>query len=175
MEEMLDTFDINGKFLGAKPRSFCHGEDPGVYHKPVWIWIINDKHEILIQRRSANKKIEPNKRDSSCAGHVIAWEKTIDGAIREVYEELGVKTKKEDFKFICEYLIDEIFTIGQIFLLKLNLDIDEFKLQKEEVAEVKWLNYDEFKKLFYSKDFVWSDNNYKELVLNMLKENLSKY
>jgi isopentenyldiphosphate isomerase len=67
---------------------------------------------------------------------------------------LGVKTKKEDFKFICEYLIDEIFTIGQIFLLKLNLEIDEFKLQKEEVAEVKWLTYDEFKKLFYSKDFV---------------------
>ena len=42
MEEMLDTFDINGKFLGAKPRSFCHSENPGVYHKPVWIWIVSE-------------------------------------------------------------------------------------------------------------------------------------
>jgi isopentenyldiphosphate isomerase len=39
-------------------------------------------------------------------------------------------------------------------LLKLNLEINDFKLQKEEVAEVKWVTYDEFKKLFYSKDFV---------------------
>jgi isopentenyldiphosphate isomerase len=39
-------------------------------------------------------------------------------------------------------------------LLKLNLEENEFNLQKEEVAEVKWLTYDEFKELFYSEDFV---------------------
>jgi isopentenyldiphosphate isomerase len=67
---------------------------------------------------------------------------------------LGIETKEENYKFICEYIIDEIFTIAQIFLLKLNLEVNEFKLQKEEVAEVKWLTYDEFKELFYSEDFV---------------------
>lgn len=175
MEEIIDIYNRDGEHIWTATKAACHSENPGFYHKPVWIWIINDKQEILVQRRTANKKIEPNKWDMSCAGHVIAWEKTIDGAIREVDEELGVETKKEDYKFICEYLIDEIFTIGQIFLLKLNLEENEFKLQKEEVAEVKWLNYDEFKKLFYSKDFVWTDNNYKEFVLNMLKENLSEY
>ena len=54
------------------------------------------------------------------------------------------------------------------------MDIDEFKLQKEEVAEVKWLNYDEFKKLFYSEDFVESDEEYKEMILNMLKDNFNE-
>ena len=175
MEEIIDIYSRDGKYLWTATKSACHSKNPGFYHKPVWIWIINDKQEILVQRRTANKKIEPNKWDSSCAGHVIAWENTIDGAIREVYEELGVETKKKNYKFICEYLIDEIFTIGQIFLLKLNLEENEFKLQKEEVAEVKWLTYDEFKKLFYSEDFVWSDNDYKEFILNMLKENLSKF
>ena len=43
MEEMLDTFDIKGNFLGIKTRSFCHSENPQVYHKPVWIWIINSR------------------------------------------------------------------------------------------------------------------------------------
>jgi len=175
MDEILDIYSRDGRHLWTATKSACHSGNPGFYHKPVWIWAINDKHEILIQRRAANKKIEPNKWDSSCAGHVIAWEKTIDWAVREVYEELGVETKKEDYKFICEYIIDELFMIGQVFLLKLNLDVNEFKLQKEEVAEVKWVTYDEFKKLFYSKDFVWNDINYKDLVLDMLKKKLSEY
>ena len=175
MEEIFDIYTRDGKHLWTAPRSVCHSENPGFYHKPARIWIINDKDKILVQKRAATKKNHPNKRDMPSAGHVIAWEKTIDGAIREVDEELGVETKKEDYIFICEYLIDEIFTIGQIFLLKLNLKVNEFKLQEEEVAEVKWLNYDEFKKLFYSEDFVWTDNDYKEFILNMLKENLSKF
>lgn len=47
MEEMLDTFDINGNFIGVKPRSYCHSKNPGVYHKPVWIWIINSNGLIM--------------------------------------------------------------------------------------------------------------------------------
>jgi len=174
MEEIIDIYNRDGEHLWTATKAACHSENPGFYHKPVWIWAINDKHEILVQKRAANKIIEPNKWDMSCAGHVIAWEKTIDGAIREVYEELGVKTKKDDYKFICEYVIDEIFTIPQIFLLKLNLDINKFKLQEEEVKEIKWVTYDEFKDLLYSGDFAWADNKYKELVINMLKENLSE-
>ena len=109
------------------------------------------------------------------SGHVMAWETIIDGAIREVYEELGVQTKEEDYNFICEYIIDETREIAQIYLLKLDVDIDKFKLQKEEVAEVKWLTYDEFKELFCSEDFVEHSDEYREFTLNILKENLSKY
>ena len=90
-----------------------------------------------------------------------------------MYEELGIKTKESDYKFICEYIVDETWEIAQVFLLKLDLETDEFKLQKEEVAEVKWLTYDEFKELFYSEDFDDYDDDYKELVLNMLKENFT--
>lgn len=41
MEEMFDVFDENGNYIGIKPKSFCHSENPGVWHKPVWIWIID--------------------------------------------------------------------------------------------------------------------------------------
>ena len=174
MWEIFDIYTRDGIYIWTAPKTVCHSKNPGFYHKPARIWIINDNDKILVQKRASTKKNHPNKRDMPSAGHVLAWEKIIDGAIRETREELGVETKKEDYKFICEYIADKAFEIAQVFLLKLNLEENEFKLQKEEVAEVKWLTYDEFKKLFYSKDFVWSDNNYKELVLNMLKENLSE-
>ncbi len=43
-------------------------------------------------------------------------------------------------------------------------------LQEEEVAEVKWLSYEDFLKLLYSKDFVGSDKKYKDWVAEMLKK-----
>lgn len=173
MEEIFDIYSRDGKHLWTAPKSVCHGENPRFYHKPVWIWIINNNDKVLVQKRAATKKNNPNKYDMPSAGHVLAWEKIIDGAIRETREELGVETKIEDYKFICEYIADKVFEIAQVFLLKLDLETDEFKLQKEEVAEVKWLTYDEFKELFYSEDFDDYDDDYKELVLNMLIENFT--
>lgn len=172
MEEIFDVYTRDGKYLGTKTKKFCHSENPGVYHKPVWIWIINSKNEILVQKRAACKKNHPNKWDMPSAGHVDAGEKIIDGAIRETFEELGVKTMAEDYEFICEYIDDKSYEIAQVYLLNLDLNIDEFKLQQEEVAEVKWLTFDDFKKLFYSDEFVKFNNEYREIVLRMLKERL---
>ena len=78
----------------------------------------------------------------------------------------------EDYEFICEYIDDKSYEIAQVYLLNLDLNIDEFKLQQEEVAEVKWLSFEEFKKLFYSDEFVRFDDEYREIVLRMLKERL---
>lgn len=175
MEEIFDIYTRDGKHLWTAPKSVCHSKNPGFYHKLVRTWIINDRDEVLVQKRATTKKHNPNKWDMPSAGHVIAGESIIDWAVRETKEELGIETQKNDYKFICEYIADKAREIAQVFLLKLNVEADDFKLQKEEVAEVKWLTYDKFKKLFYSEDFVWSDNNYKELVINMLKENLSQW
>ena len=174
MEEIFDIYTRDGKYLWTASKADCHSENPGFYHKPVWIRIINSKNEILVQKRAACKKNHPNKRCMWASWHVHAGETIVEWAMREVYEELGIKTKESDYKFICEYIVDETREIAQIYLLKLDLDINEFKLQKDEVAEVKWLNYDEFKNLFNSEDFVEHSNEYREFTLNILKDNFTK-
>lgn len=172
MEEIFDVYARDGKYLGTKPKSFCHRENPGVYHKPVWIWIINSNNEILVQKRATCKKNNPDKWDMPSAGHVHAGEKIIDGAIREIFEELGVLTKENDFEFIYEYIDEKTFEIAQVYLLHLDLNIDELKLQQEEVSEVKWLKIDEFQKLFYSDQFVKFNDDYREIIINVLKKHL---
>ena len=168
MEEMFDTYTRDGKYLGIQPKSICHSKNPGCYHKPVWVWIINDNNEILVQKRAASKKNHPNMWAAPSAGHVLAGEKTLEGAVRETYEELGVETKESDYKFMCEYIDDKAYEIAQVYLLKLNLKEDEFKLQESEVAEVKWLSYDEFKELLYSDEFIPFADKFKELILKEL-------
>ena len=170
MEEMLDTFDINGKFLGVKPRSFCHGENPGVFHKPVWIWIINSRGEILVQKRALTKKKSPGKWDMPSAGHIDAGESCLQGCVRETTEELGINVKKEDFIFLKEFVNQRGWELVQVYLLKKNINIADVKLQKEEVECIKWLNYEEFVELLYSEDFCNHAQEYKDWAAETLKK-----
>ncbi len=169
MEELLDVFDINGKFLGVKSRKFCHSENPGVFHKPVWIWIKNSKGEILVQKRSMLKKQNAGKWDMPAAGHVDAGESCIEGCMRETKEELGIDAKKEDFVFLKEWVCLSEWELAQVYLLKTNMKEEDFVLQKEEVEEVRWLKYDDFVKLLYSDDFCAHDKAYKDWVVDVLK------
>ena len=172
-EEYFDVYTRDGKYLGKKSKSFCHGKNPGVYHKPVWIWIINNKDEALIQKRSAQKKQSPSLWDMPSAGHVVAGESIIEGAIRETKEELGINTKQSDYEYVGEYIKDSSFEIAQIFMVKLNVNLDDFILQKEEVSEVKWVSLNEFKNIFYSDLFCNHDKEYKDFIVRLLEERIS--
>ena len=169
MEEMLDTFDINGKFLGAQPRSFCHSENPGVYHKPVWIWIVNSNGQILVQKRALTKKKSPGKWDMPAAGHIDAGESCLQGCVRETTEELGLNVKEDDFIFLKEFVNQRGWELVQVYLLKNDTKSEDMKLQTEEVEQVKWLNYDEFVRLLYSDEFCNHSEEYKNWVCEVLK------
>ena len=170
MEEMLDTFDVNGNFLGAKPRSFCHLENPGVYHKPVWIWIINSNGEILVQKRALAKKKSPGKWDMPSAGHIDAGEACLQGCVRETTEELGINVKEEDFIFLKEFINQKGWELVQVYLLQKDIDIKDITLQAEEVECVKWLSYEEFVKLLFSESFCNHSQEYKNWVAEILKK-----
>lgn len=172
MEETFDVYTRDGKYLGIKEKSFCHSKNSGVYHKPVWIWIINSNNEILVQKRASCKKTNPNLWDMPSAGHVRAGETSIEGAIRETKEELGIDTKESDYEYIGEYIYDSLFELAQIYLMKLDVQISDMKLQVEEVSEVRWLSFDKFKDIFYSDLFVPFEIEYKNMIIKLLEERI---
>ncbi len=81
MKEYIDIFDENNNPTGeVKEKQQAH--EDGNFHRTAHIWIINDKSELLLQKRSASKKTHPNFWDISAAGHIRAGESVIDGGIR---------------------------------------------------------------------------------------------
>ena len=97
--EYIDIFDENNNPTGkVKEKQQAH--EDGNFHRTAHIWIINDKNELLLQKRSASKKSHPNCWDISGAGHIRAGESVIDGAIRELKEEIGVKAEEKDLQYI---------------------------------------------------------------------------
>ena len=87
--EIIDQYNYIGEKIGTVDKEIAHQK--GLWHKSVHVWILNDKNEILLQYRCADKKLYPNTWDVSFAGHISAGESSIDAVIREGKEELGIK------------------------------------------------------------------------------------
>ena len=133
--------------------------------KEVVMYIINDKNQILLQKRSAIKRHHPNKW-CLCAGHVENFDNSfIEAAIREIKEELGVDVKKEKLKFLG--MREDKLHVTYFYYITINKNKDEFIIQKEELSEVRWFDINTVIKMMIEKDsnIVFSDK-----ILELLKK-----
>ncbi len=146
-------------------------------HPVVHIWIYNSNKEILIQKRAKDKKFYPNHWDVSCAGHISANESFLLSAKRELKEELGIKIKNDDLELIgiikdntCWKNICEN-NWAYVYILKYDKQI--IQIQNEELSEVKWIPFKEFKnktKNLEKNNFTKKENGYFEFIIAHLEE-----
>ena len=156
-KEYFDILDENGNKTGKiKLRNEVHRD--GDWHKAVHIWIINDKGDILLQRRCATKDSNPNMLDISSAGHLTAGDDSLSGAIRELKEELNIDIQPNELQFIktlkrsskyTETFINNEF--DDLYILRTNKEIEDMKYQEEEISEIFYVPYKEFKNMVNNK------------------------
>ena len=151
--EYIDIVDENNNPTGkVKEKQQAH--EDGNFHRTAHVWIINDKNELLLQKRSANKKSHPNCWDISGAGHIKAGESVVDGAIRELKEELGVEVEEKDLQYIAT--IKSIknpknMEFQYVYLLNCNKEIDEYIFEDNEVSKVKYVYFKDLDKMVANK------------------------
>ena len=88
--ELFDIVDDDDNVIGTARRSECHG-NPALIHRAVHVLVINANGDMLLQKRSAHKDIQPGKWDTSVGGHLEPGESYRDAAVREMREELGLE------------------------------------------------------------------------------------
>lgn len=158
MPEYFDVLDYDGNKTGqTKLRTEVHQE--GDWHKTVHIWIVNDRNEILLQKRSANKDLNPNKWDISCAGHLSAGESSLEGAVREIKEELGIEVTNDQLQLLTTLKRESRYSLTfinkefkDVYLLCFSVDVDKVQLQEEEVSEIKYVSVQEIKDMITKND-----------------------
>ena len=149
--EIIDQYNYIGEKVGTVDKEIAHKK--GLWHKSVHVWIINDKNEILLQYRCADKSLYPNTWDVSFAGHISAEENSIEALIREGKEELGIDVELEKLNYIFtnreEIKYEQINSkeFVDIYILKQNVELDKITFQAEEVSGAKYVSIDEFFKL----------------------------
>lgn len=134
--ELLDIVDENGNFTGEIVER-KKAQELGLLHWEVIIIVVNDRKQILLQKRSANKKYFPNKW-ALCSGLVISGESCEEAAVRELKEELGVEFQISDL-----HLLEKNLNLTRFYYVITNYDESQFTIQKEELSSVKWFDLDE--------------------------------
>ncbi len=149
MEELYDVVDENNNLLGfSKTKTEVHKE--GYWHRAVHVWVINQNGEILVQKRTAIKTFSPNLWDMSMGGHISAGEEPIESAVRELKEELGLDVSQKSLDYIYLDKHEVILHNGierlfhYVYIVRTALPVENFKIQEEEVAEIKYISLSEF-------------------------------
>ena len=177
--EYIDIFDENNNPTGEiKEKTQAH--EDGNFHRTAHIWIMNDKKELLLQKRSATKKSHPNCWDISGAGHIRAGESVTVGAIRELKEELGIEVNEKDLQYIATIKSTKNpknMEFGYVYLLRCNKKIEEYIFEDEEVSEVKYVYYEELEKMVEDKTegLLLHDEEFKKLFEYIRNEEKDKY
>jgi 8-oxo-dGTP diphosphatase len=181
MEEMFDLLDEKGNKTGlTKSRSAVHRD--GDLHGTVHVWVVRktaDGFDVLLQRRSENKKLFPGCLDFSCAGHLSAGETPAEGARRELREELGVSAAPDDLVWLFQKEIDIQKTFSgqkfrdreliQVYLYDPRLPTPQIRAQEEEISETVWLRDDGVLKLAQSGEGTCLDEYEVRRVLDILR------
>ena len=92
-EEMFDVVDEHDRVLRQAPRSEVHARH--WLHRASHIFVFNSQGELLVHRRAATKDECPLMYTSSASGHLAAGEGYETAAVRELEEELGLKSPIE--------------------------------------------------------------------------------
>lgn len=143
MAELIDLLNDKGELTG-KTTLKSHAHKKGLLHASVHIWIFDDEKNVLIQKRASTKDTFPNLWDISVAGHISAGEEPVYSALRETKEEVGISITENQLHFIGtstnkihhrEHLID--YELHHIYVCNINFNVENLKIQEEEVAEIK--------------------------------------
>ena len=157
MDELFDIFDEQGNHIGTALRSRCHG-DPSLIHRTAHVVVIDpDSGNILLQKRSVTKDIQPGKWDTAVGGHLALGEDFETGAKRELAEELGIENVRLFHIFdsaIRNSIESENVRVFGAFIA------DGFKFDPNEIDEIK----------FWSRSELEDPENQKNFTPNLIEE-----
>ena len=133
-KELFIVVDKDDNVLEYRTRYDCH-HDKTLIHRAIGVLLFNDKGELLLQKRSLLKDLNPGKYTISVGGHVTKGQTYKQAALREMQEELGIKTSiKTANKFFVENYQESEMCVT--FIGKSN---GPFNYAKDEIERVEFL------------------------------------
>ena len=164
MEEHVVLINKNDEILGLMEKMQAH--ENGILHRAFSVFLFNEKGEMLLQKRSANKYHSPNQWTNAVCSHPRINETYLEGAQRRLQEELGIEAelspkfhfiyKADVGKNLWEHELDHVFT-GSFN--------GEVQLNPQEVSEVRSISMENLE-----KEMIEHPQNFTEWFKIILKE-----
>lgn len=155
--ELWDLYTEDRELTG---KEHIRGEKlpENMYHLVVHVWIKNSKGQYLISQRSANRPTFPLMWEC-VGGSVLKGESSIDGAIREAKEEVGVELLPDNGKLVFSKnrkIIDgkRFNDILDVWLFQYDGNVTLNNATTDEVKQIAWLDKKQILDLFKQNELV---------------------
>jgi isopentenyl-diphosphate delta-isomerase len=145
MGEEITLVDLNDNVIGSIDRDQINQNH---IFRIASLWLTNSKGEVLLAKRALTKKSSAGKWGPAVSGTVAKDESYEETIYREAKEEINlsgikftksIKQERLTFQNRAKYF-------NQWFKAKADKDLDEFKIDSNEVAQIKWFTLEEIEK-----------------------------
>ena len=156
----MELWDLYGK--NRKKTGLVHKRGEPLpkdgYHLTVHVWIRREDGKFLISQRSRNKSTYPLYWEC-VGGSVLAGEDSLQGAIRETKEEIGIDLLPQNGKIVSRITRGEIDgkrynDVLDVWLFEWSGEVDLSLATTDEVETFRWLTVGEILQLDKQGKFV---------------------
>lgn len=158
--EYWDLFDENRIPSGMIHRRGDKIPD-GQYHLVIHAWVMDREGRFLISRRQLGRSYEFLWERTG--GSVLAGETSLEGAIREVEEELGLKLRTDQAHFVKSVKRERYHDFFDSWLFIVEDDQKTCTINQEEVCDYRWVTLSDLGQLRDGGEVVKSSLYFEEV------------
>ena len=137
MKEYNDIYDIDRNLTG---RVHLRGTrwKKGEYGLVACVWVHDGRGNILLTRRAPEKTGAGTWENSG--GAVQAGEDSLQGVVRELFEETGIRAKPDDFELLGSELDGKTFF--DHYCVKADVPLEDIVLLPGETDDAQWADFE---------------------------------
>ncbi len=143
-EEQVILVDTNDNQIGLMPKMEAH--EKALLHRAFSVFTFNDKGELLLQQRAAEKYHSPLLWTNTCCSHQRNGETSLEAGKRRLQEEMGFTCELEEvFSFIYKAPFENGLTEHELDHVMIGYYNDNPIINPEEVESFKWVTLEDVK------------------------------
>jgi len=139
-DEPLILVDEADNEIGFLSKGECH-DGHGVLHRAFSIFIFNSAGELLLQQRSADKRLWPLFWSNTCCSHPRRGETMEIATERRLAQELGMTG---DFRFVFKFQYQapfgELGSEHELCWVFAGTSNDDPRPNSNEIADIRWIS-----------------------------------
>ena len=143
-EEEVILVNENDEQIGLMPKMEAH--EKAVLHRAFSVFIFNEKNQLMLQQRAANKYHSPMLWTNTCCSHQRNGETNIEAGKRRLQEEMGfVCELEEKTSFIYKAPFDNGLTEHELDHVMVGYYNENPIINRVEVENFKYMTVEEVK------------------------------
>ena len=146
--EDLILVDASDNKIGTMSKFDCH-QDGGRLHRAFSVFLFNARGELLIQQRSASKRLWPLFWSNSCCSHPRQGENLMEAVTRRLHDELGISVSNLQYvyKFSYAAMYKDIGSENELCSVYMGSVDQKININNNEIADFKFINLKDLPKL----------------------------